>query len=430
MTKLFSLTALVVLVSATPLELTLSGAPVETTTLGVEGRTNATPWVASSRSFVAVVWGASVDGKTDVFLAVSRDSGVTFGTPVKVNATAGDARLGGELPPRVALVPGSGEPEIVVLWTARSQTMEVRMTRSRDGGRTFTAPTMLHAATAAGDRGWPALAVDGRGTAHAVWLDHRGMAAAANQSGAHDHKKAAQYDGVAMAQRSGLYYARAGSSASGERELTPGVCYCCKTALALAADGAVYAAWRHVYPGNIRDIAMTVSRDQGRTFAPPVRISEDKWQLNGCPDDGPAMAVDGSGTVHVVWPTVIDGTRPEGALFYATTRDGRRFTPRLRVATFGSPKPSHPQIVVDVRGQVTVAWEELINGKRVAAARRLSRADSAPAGAAAPIVLAGAESAMYPVLAETTNGLVAVWTAGLPSKSVIGVRTLKATDWK
>jgi hypothetical protein len=127
---------------------------------------------------------------------------------------------------------------------------------------------------------------------------------------------------------------------------------------------------------------------------------------------------------------VIDGTTPEGALFYATTRDGRRFTPRLRVATFGSPKPSHPQIVVDVRGQVTVAWDELINGKRVAAARRLSRADSAPSGAAAPIVLAGAESAMYPVLAETTDGLVAVWTAGLPSKSVIGVRTLKATDWK
>jgi hypothetical protein len=429
MTKLFSIAALM-LVSLTPFELTSSGATAATTTLGVEGTANATPWVSASRSFIVVVWGASVDGKTDVFLAVSRDSGATFGEPVKVNATAGDARLGGELPPRVVLVPRKGDPEIVVLWTARSLTTQVRMARSRDGGRTFAAPTTLHAPDAVGDRGWPALAADAQGTAHAIWLDHRGLAKGANQSGVHDHKKTAEYDGVAMAQRSGLYYARAGSSASRERELTPGVCYCCKTALALASDGTLYAAWRHVYPGNIRDIAMTVSRDEGRTFAPPVRISEDKWQLNGCPDDGPAMAVDRSGTVHVVWPTVIGGSMPEGALFYATTRDGQRFTPRVRVATLGSPKPSHPQIVVDVRGQVTVAWDELINGKRVAAARRLSHADSAPSGAAAPLVLAGAESAMYPVLAETTDGLVAVWTAGLPSKSVIGIRTLKAPDWK
>jgi hypothetical protein len=184
-----------------------------------------------------------------------------------------------------------------------------------------------------------------------------------------------------------------------------------------------------VYPGNIRDIAMTVSRDDGRTFASPARISEDKWQLNGCPDDGPAMAVDRTGTVHIVWPTVIGGTTPEGALFYATTRDGRRFTPRVRVATLGSPKPSHPQIVVDVRGQVTVAWDEVIDGKRVAAARQL-RGDSAHAGATAPVVLAGDASAMYPVLAETMDGLVAVWTAGSPGESVIGIRTLKATDWK
>jgi hypothetical protein len=50
-----------------------------------------------------------------------------------------------------------------------------------------------------------------------------------------------------------------------------------KTTIAAARDGAIYAAWRHVYPGNVRDIAVTMSRDGGRTFAPPVRISDDKW---------------------------------------------------------------------------------------------------------------------------------------------------------
>src|SRR5678815_5207199 len=75
-----------------------------TVTLAVQGRTNSTPWIAASGSFVAVTWGASVEGKGDVYVATSRDSGRTFSAPVQVNAVAGEARLGGEIPPRVALL--------------------------------------------------------------------------------------------------------------------------------------------------------------------------------------------------------------------------------------------------------------------------------------------------------------------------------------
>ena len=74
-----------------------------------------------------------------------------------------------------------------------------------------------------------------------------------------------------MAQKSGLYYAASagGGRCPPERALAMGVCYCCKTALAAGADGALFAAWRHVYPGNLRDIAFSVSRDSGRTFSAP-----------------------------------------------------------------------------------------------------------------------------------------------------------------
>ena len=109
----------------------------------------------------------------------------------------------------------------------------------------------------------------------------------------HDHAAMAsgKPDGVAMAQKSKLFIASL-DGASAPTAVTGGVCYCCKTAIAAGANGSLYAAWRHVYPGNIRDIAFTVSRDGGRTFAPPVRVSEDKWSIEGCPDDGPAMAID------------------------------------------------------------------------------------------------------------------------------------------
>ena len=57
--------------------------------LGVPGRSNQTPWAASLGPTVAVAWGASTpDGATDVFLAVSRDEGRSFGEPIRVKSDA------------------------------------------------------------------------------------------------------------------------------------------------------------------------------------------------------------------------------------------------------------------------------------------------------------------------------------------------------
>jgi hypothetical protein len=406
----------------------LGAAPsTEIVSLAVKERSNATPWVDAAGAFVAVAWGAASDGKTDVFVAVSRDSGQTFGTPVQVNKVSGEARLGGELPPRVALVPatGSGEPMMTVVWNARDDGTQIKTTRSRDGGRTFEPPTALQTKGAPGDRGWPSLALDKNGKPHAVWLDHRGLAAdspSTSPGASHSqHQKGAGYDGVAMAQKSGLYYAGAGSP-SGERELAKGVCYCCKTALAAGPDQAIYAAWRHVYPGNLRDIAFAISRDGGRSFSSPARVSEDGWVIEGCPDDGPAMTVDAQGVVHLAWPTVIGGETPEGALLYASTRDGRTFRRPTRIPTLGSPKPSHPNIAIDRNGRIVVAWDEAIGGRRVAAARELKvasdRVDFGPV-----VTLAPEGPAMYPVLAATGAGMLAVWTTG-GDASVVRVRAV------
>jgi hypothetical protein len=395
-------------------------------TLAVKDRSNATPWVAARGSFVAVAWGGTLDGNTDVFVAVSRDGGNRFAEPVQVNAIAGEARLGGELPPRVELLGrANGDPEIIVLWTARGASTEIKTARSSDGGKSFSFPVTLQSSGVRGDRGWAALAIDKSGEAHAIWLDHRGLASDDNQKAHADHK-AAEHDGTAMAQRSGLFYA-AGEQTSWrqEQELTTGVCYCCKTALAVAPSGTIYAAWRHVYSGNFRDIAFTSSRDAGRTFATPTRISEDQWQLNGCPDDGPAMAVDGAGTVHVVWPTVLTGPVSQGALFYATSSDGRTFTPRVRVSTLGSPKPSHPQIAVDAKGRIILAWDEVVNGTRTAVVREVLRGSRGEVTFGQAIKVAEGQPSLYPVLASTAGAIVSAWTAGTPGRSVIQVRRLE-----
>jgi hypothetical protein len=350
---------------------------------------------------------------------------------VRVNTVAGEARAGGELPPRVALVPkGAAVPEIVVLWTARAQATELKIARSLDGGRTFGRPAALQSAGAAGNRGWAALAVDPTGTAHAVWLDHRAQAAGAGMAHEHGGTAAAAtsttgpVDPVAAAQGSSLYYASS-RARTVERNVVRGVCYCCKTALAAGPDGALYAAWRHVYAGNIRDIAFSVSKDGGASFSSPARVSQDGWAINGCPEDGPAVAVGADGTVHVVWPTVVEGSAgPRGALFFASTRDGRTFTPRARIPTLDSPKPSHPQIVVDRNGRIAVAWDEVVGGRRVASAREVRPAAGRPPTFGAIVMLYADGPAMYPVLAATGDGLVAVWTTGGES-SIVQSRVMR-----
>jgi hypothetical protein len=246
------------------------------------------------------------------------------------------------------------------------------------------------------------------------------MAGGRAGAGGHHHGHAATapgapaVDGAAAAQRSALYY----SDGTGERELARGVCYCCKTALAPSGDGTLFAAWRHVYAANMRDIAFTVSRDGGRTFAPPARVSEDRWQLDGCPDDGPALAVDPGGTAHVVWPTVVTEPEPHKAIFYASTQDGRSFTPRMRVSPMRR-NVAHPQIALAPGGDMAVFWDEIVNARRRVF---VSRGGVRGFGAGEP--LSDGTTASYAVPAYADGAFVVAWTEGAGDQSTIVVRRI------
>jgi len=135
------------------------------------------------------------------------------------------------------------------------------------------------------------------------------------------------------------------------------------------------------------------------------------------------MAVDASGTVHLAWPTVLGGDNPRGAIFYASTRDGRRFTARQQVGTLGGPKPSHPQIVVDGRRRVFVAWDELAGGRQTAALREVRVDASGAATFGSTVTLSSGESGVYPALAATGNRVLATWATG-GDRSRIQVRAI------
>ena len=143
----------------------------------------------------------------------------------------------------------------------------------------------------------------------------------------------------------------------------------------------------------------------------PARVSEDGWAINGCPDDGPALAADPAGGVHIAWPTVIPGDEPQGALFYAPMQASGRFAARVRIPTLGSPKPSHPQVAVDGTGRLFVAWDESLDGVRTAAFSVADRS-GAVVRFGAPTRLAADGPTLYPVMAPLAQGVIVAWTAG------------------
>ncbi len=405
----------------------LSAQPVPTELLSVPGAANTTPSLAASGRTVAAVWTATKDGAANVYVALSSDGGGTFSVPRRVNDQDGDAGATTEQPPRV-VISGSGTARrLTVVWSKRDagsqQTRRdiVRMAQSTDGGRTFTPARFIHDPAFTGARGWESLTAGADGAVHAVWLDGRDadrkIAESAKQTGTVPKGQPPQ----------AIYHGTI--SADGhivESLIASDVCFCCKTAVAVDTRGVVYAAWRHVFPGSMRDIAFASSTNGGRQFNPLVRVSEDKWELNGCPEDGPSIAVDQSGTIHIAWATVVNEGEPRKALFYATSRDGKTFSQRARVPSGGSTTPGHPQLTLTADGGAAIVWDENVNGLRRVSLTHVSRAGNFRQ----PQILSADESASYPVIVRSgANNLLVAWTsrssAGKSSDpSVIKLRRL------
>ena len=102
-----------------------------------------------------------------------------------------------------------------------------------------------------------------------------------------------------------------------EASINKRVCECCQTATAVSADGPV-VAFRDRSDQEIRDIHIT--RVDGGKWTDAVPVHADKWQIDACPVNGPALSARGK-TVAVAWFTAAGGT---GHAYAAFSQDAGR----------------------------------------------------------------------------------------------------------
>ncbi len=288
------------------------------------------------------LWAVNVEGG-HILLRRSTDAGATWSTAQAVNAVAEITDSGGDARPKIALGPRG---EVYVTWTkalSKPYTGAIRLARSLDGGKTFSAPLTVHSDPQEITHRFDALAVTREGKLFVAWIDKRDQVKAGKA-----YRGAAVYFAVSDNQ---------GASFRGDFKLADHSCECCRIAMRPRDDGSVLALWRHVFAPNVRDHALRVMHADGRVGA-VRRATFDDWAVDICPHHGPSLAQDGDGRLHAVWFT--QGENRSGVFYGRLRLSGEGGVDALR--RVGGETAAHADLVVTGK-RVVVVWKEF-DGKR------------------------------------------------------------------
>lgn len=273
---------------------------------------------------------------TQVWYAVFSDSTDTFGEPQLI-PTSADVEPHGENMPKIIFQKNG---DVLALYSinnphpGNAYTGAIYYTRSFDHGKTWSPATPLIKDTGKSfDQRYFDVALLPNGEIGLIWLNN------------------------SEPEGSTLYFATTnGRNGFGTAKvIAHHTCQCCRTDIMVDSAGVIHAAWRTIFHDSIRDMAYSISKDSGKTFSSPVRISPDNWVVDGCPHTGPCMAMNKDG-IHFTWFTMGGG----GGVYYNhKDNDKPGFSPRQAVSSLSSAK--HPQIASLPDNDLAIVWDEGVN---------------------------------------------------------------------
>jgi hypothetical protein len=170
----------------------------------------------------------------------------------------------------------------------------------------------------------------------------------------------------------GLFFAssRDGGANFTEAKLAhDNTCECCRLGLAFAGPGRPVVVFRNIFDGGVRDHAI-VTFDDLASPGEVHRVSTDDWQIKACPHHGPSLSIAPNGSYHVTWYT---NGRVRKGLFYARSRDGgRTFSEPMPIGQ-ADRNPTRPY-VLSTKAVTRLVWKEF-DGETTTVMTMLSRDD-------------------------------------------------------
>lgn len=275
-----------------------------------------------------------------IFVVKSSDRGRSFSSPVVITPEAATLDWGPDSRPAI-VVDGAGRV-VVAYGTFRDDKYngEVFCTLSTDGGRSFAPPTPI--TTDAESQRFVALALDSDGSIFSAWLDKRGRVQA--------KAKGESYVGAGLA----FAWSRDGGATFEPAKIAQErTCECCRIGVAFAGSGRPVALFRNIFEGSVRDHAVVTFSDREMP-GPIYRVSDDDWETDACPHQGPSLAVTPDGAYHAAWFTV--GKTRKG-LFYARSGDGGKSFSEPMAVGRADRAPSRPYLL-SAAGKLWLGWKE------------------------------------------------------------------------
>jgi len=118
--------------------------------------------------------------------------------------------------------------------------------------------------------------------------------------------------------------------------------------------------WRHVFGDNIRDHGLLTMKNQTQPN-PMRRVSFEKWQVDGCPHQGPSIVRDNttkeSARVHMSW---FNNAPDASGLFYAYSDDNGQSISTVNHYVDKENNPEHPFLSQNLNAKepIQLVWRE------------------------------------------------------------------------
>lgn len=231
----------------------------------------------------------------------------------------------------------------------------IRARQSFNGGETWTAPTWIHEDRSPTEHGFAALLPGGGGKTWVAWLDGRTFT-----SGTHEMTLRARRLGA--------------SGMGGEVVLDELTCDCCPVDIAALPNDGALVVYRNRTEDEMRDI-WAVRYHEGK-WGEPYAVSNDGWQIAGCPVNGPSvdtqgeqvvtawftaakdkptihMAFSEDSGVHFSTPVAVDDGQPLGRVDVVWLADGSALVSWLEKVDTGAEVRVKQ---VDAKGEVRDAF--------------------------------------------------------------------------
>jgi len=325
--------------------------------------------------------------KTNVIFSNSHNIGDTFAHAHPVNSKTEEVSSHGENGPQLRV--GKG----IEIYTAWEANRDIKFSRSMSFGRKFLPSLRVNDDKGEHTQSFFNMEVGPRGAVYIAWLDGR------------DKKSN-------MPGTSSLYIAKStdrGATFGKNIKIAGDICPCCRPAITFGESGEIFVSWRHVYKNHERIIVVASSRDGGKTWSEPIKVTDTGWKINGCAHAGPSLRYV-KGRLVVVWYTAAEG---RASIKMAQSSDkGKTFSPAREIQG-GVLDPTHPYIA-ESKNEVWVIFQgrdPVLKGGWAPARAWVTRISSNGKYAVPESLPTMGEGVVYPYLFLGNGGRVyATWT--------------------